>query len=44
MLMYIAATNQVVSSALIIAREKEGKMHGVQRLVYYLREVLCPLK
>jgi hypothetical protein len=44
MLLYIAATNQVVSSALVVERAKEGKEHRVQRPVYYLSEVLSPTK
>ena len=40
MLLYIAATNQVVSSVLVVEREEAGKVHGVQRPVYYLSEVL----
>jgi hypothetical protein len=36
MLLYIAATNQVVSSVLVVERAEEGKEHGVQRPVYYL--------
>jgi hypothetical protein len=44
MLMYITTTNQVVSSALVVERAKEGKMHVVQRPVYYLSEVLTPTK
>jgi hypothetical protein len=44
MLLYIAATNQVVSSALVVEHAEEGKMHGMQRLVYYLSEVLSPTK
>jgi hypothetical protein len=40
MLLYIATTNQVVSSVLVIERAEEGKEHGVQIPVYYLREVL----
>jgi hypothetical protein len=44
MLLYIAATNQVVSSALVVERIEEGKEHGVQRPVYYLSEVLSPTK
>ena len=40
MLLYIAATNQVVSTALVVERAEEGKIHGVQRPVYYLSEVL----
>jgi hypothetical protein len=44
MLLYIAATNQVVSSVHIVERAEEGKEHGVQRPVYYLSEVLSPTK
>ena len=44
MLLYIAATNQVVSTALVVERAEEGKIHGVQRPVYYLSEVLSPTK
>ncbi|KAK1630215.1 hypothetical protein QYE76_004530 [Lolium multiflorum] len=38
MLLYIAATNRVVSVVVVVEREEEGKT--VQRLVYYLSEVL----
>jgi hypothetical protein len=44
MLLYIATTNQVVSSVLVVERAEEGKAHGVQRPVYYLSEVLSPTK
>ena len=44
MLLYIAATNQVVSTTLVVERAEEGKVHGVQRPVYYLSEVLSPTK
>ena len=44
MLLYIAATNQVVSTALVVERPEEGKTHGVQRPVYYVSEVLSPAK
>jgi hypothetical protein len=44
MLLYIAATNQVVSSALVVERAEDDKEHGVQRPVYYLSEVLSPTK
>jgi hypothetical protein len=44
MLLYIAATNQVVSSVLVIERAEEGKEHGVQRHVYYLSKVLSLTK
>jgi hypothetical protein len=38
MLLYIAATNRVVSVMVLVEREEEGKI--VQRPVYYLSEVL----
>jgi hypothetical protein len=44
LLLYIAATHQVVSTMLVIERSKEGKAHGVQRPVYFLSEVLYPTK
>jgi hypothetical protein len=44
MLLYIAATNQVVSSTLVVERVEDGKEHEVQRPVYYLSEVLSPTK
>ena len=44
LLLYIAATPQVVSTVLVIEREEEGKIHGVQRPVYFLSEVLSPSK
>jgi hypothetical protein len=40
LLLYIAATHQVVSMVLVVERSKEGKAHGVQRPVYFLSEVL----
>jgi hypothetical protein len=42
MLLYIAATNTVVSAVVVVEREEEGK--SVQRSVYYLNEVLSTLK
>jgi hypothetical protein len=44
MLLYIAATNQVVSSVLLVERVEDGKEHGVQRPLYYLSEVLSLTK
>ena len=38
MMMYIAATNRVVSVVVVVEREQEGKT--MQRPVYYLSEVL----
>ena len=44
LLLYIAATGQVVSTVLTVEREEEGKAYKVQRLVYYISEVLTPCK
>jgi hypothetical protein len=44
LLLYIAATHQVVSTVLVVERSEEGKAHGVQRPVYFLSEVLSPSK
>lgn len=38
MLLYIAATNRVVSAVIVVERDEDGK--SVQRPVYYLSEVL----
>jgi hypothetical protein len=34
----------VVSTVLVVERSEEGKAHGVQRLVYFISEVLSPTK
>jgi hypothetical protein len=44
LLLYIAATHQVVSTVLVVERSEEGKAHGVQWPVYFLRKVLSPTK
>jgi hypothetical protein len=44
LLLYVAATYLVVSTVLVVERSEEGKAHGVQRPVYFLREVLSPSK
>jgi hypothetical protein len=44
LLLYIAATHQVVSMVLVVEISEEGKAHGVQRPVYFLSEVLSPSK
>jgi ribonuclease HI len=44
LLLYIAATHQVVSTVLVVERSGEGKAHCVQRLVYFISEVLSPTK
>jgi hypothetical protein len=40
LLLYIVATNQVVSSAIVVEREEVGHVYKVQRLVYFISEVL----
>jgi hypothetical protein len=44
LLLYIAATHQVVSTVLVVEQSEERKAHGVQRPVYFLSEVLSPTK
>jgi hypothetical protein len=44
LLLYIAATHQVVNTVLVVEQREEGKAHGVQRPVYFLSEVLLPSK
>jgi hypothetical protein len=44
LLLYIAATHQVVSTVLVVKRSEEGKTHGVQRPVYFRSKVLSPTK
>jgi hypothetical protein len=44
LLLYIAATYQVVSTVLVVEQSEEGKAHEVQRPVYFLSEVLSPSK
>jgi dsDNA-binding SOS-regulon protein len=44
LLLYIAATHQVVSTVLVVERSEEGKAQRVQRPVYFLSKVLSPSK
>src|SRR6266566_4606928 len=44
LLLYIAATSRAVSTVLVVERPEEGKVHPVQRPVYYLSEVLSASK
>jgi ribonuclease HI len=44
LLLYIAATHQVVSTVLVVERSEEGKAHGFQQPVYFVSEVLSPTK
>ena len=40
MMLYITATSTIVSTAIVVEREEEGRVYKVQRLVYYISEVL----
>ena len=44
LLLYIAATTQVVSAALVVEREEEGHVLNVQHLVNFISKVLSNLK
>jgi hypothetical protein len=44
LLLYIAATHQVVSTVLVVERSEEGRAHEVQRPVYFVSEILSPTK
>ena len=44
LLLYIAATTQVVSAALVVERIEEGHGLKVQRPVYFISEVLSDSK
>jgi dsDNA-binding SOS-regulon protein len=44
LLLYIAATHQVVSTVLVVEQSEEGKVHGEQRPVYFLSKVLSTTK
>ena len=44
LLLYLAANNHVVSAALVVEREEQGHALKVQRLVYFVSEVLTDTK
>ena len=44
MLLYIAATNKVVSIVMVVERPEENQEHLVQRLAYFVSEVLTESK
>jgi hypothetical protein len=44
LLLYIAATTQVVSAALVVEREEPGHIYKVQRPVYYISKVISDCK
>jgi hypothetical protein len=44
LLLYIAVTTHVISSAIVIERSEEGHAFGVQRPVYFISEILSESK
>jgi hypothetical protein len=42
--LYVAATTQVVSAVIVVERTEEGHVLPIQRLVYYISEVLSDTK
>ena len=40
LLLYIASTNRVVSAAMVVERDEPGHTYKVQRLIYFISEVL----
>jgi hypothetical protein len=44
LLLYISTTTNVASTVLVAEREEEGRAYPVQRLVYYVSEVLADAK
>jgi hypothetical protein len=44
MMLYIAAISTVVTATIVVEREEEGHLYKVQRLVYYISEVLTDSK
>ena len=43
-LLYIAATTQVVSVAIVIERKEEGHIQTIQRPIYFLSQILAESK
>jgi ribonuclease HI len=44
LLLYIIMTTQVITTAIVMERQEEGHAFGVQRLVYFISEVLSESK
>jgi hypothetical protein len=44
LLIYVAVTTQVVSAAIVVERQEEGHALPIQRLVYFISEVLSETK
>ena len=40
LLIYIAATSHVVSTSIVVKHEEAGHAYKVQRLVYFISEIL----
>jgi hypothetical protein len=44
LLLYLVATTHVVSTAIVVKRQEDGHTYPVQRLVYFVSEVLSESK
>ena len=44
LLLYIVATTQVVSMAIVVERKKEGHIQTIQRPIYFLSQILAESK
>src|SRR3954468_23569275 len=44
MLLYIAATNRVISVVMVVEHPEKDKAHPIQRTVYYISELLSASK
>jgi dsDNA-binding SOS-regulon protein len=44
LLLYLAATTHMVSTAIVVERQEDGHTYPVQRLVYFVSEVLSKSK
>jgi hypothetical protein len=44
MMLYIIATNKMVNAVIVVERKEDGHAYKVQRLVYYISEVLLDSK
>jgi hypothetical protein len=44
LLLYITATTHIISTTIMVERQEEGHAFGVQRLVYFISEVLSESK
>jgi hypothetical protein len=44
LLLYVIATTQVVTMAIVVERKEEGHIQTIQRLVYFLSQILAESK